>query len=70
MGTYLLGTVYDVIAPFLLRIRKMLRIKNDQHDIFRSSLASFLRILPLFKVRFFFRKFHLILGIGLIKMNW
>ena len=33
MGTYLLGTIYDVIDPFLLEMEKMSRIENDQHEI-------------------------------------
>ena len=59
MGTYLLGTIYDVIAPFLLEMGKnvpdwkwsawnLLRF-----CLFRISLASLLRILRLFKLIFF-----------------
>ena len=59
MGTYLLGTIYDVIAPFLLEMGKnvpdwkwsawnLLRF-----CLFRISLASLLRILQLFKLFFF-----------------
>ena len=33
MGTYLLGTIYDVIAHFLLEMGTMSRIENDQHEI-------------------------------------
>ena len=35
MGTYLLCTIYDVIAPFLLEMgKKCSDIENNQHEIF------------------------------------
>ena len=33
MGAYLLGTIYDVIAPFLLEMGKNVPVENDQHEI-------------------------------------
>ena len=59
MGTYLLGTIYDVIAPFLLEMvknissLKMISMKFDSFLSFSHLSSVTLRILRLFKLIFF-----------------